>query len=870
MLKRSCREALTLPVRVTRRMCWSLGPAGMLLGFMLLFPAGFVAAQYEQPEGERQFDDEYEDDVGRADGADFQEVDPDAPGLGDPYSGIEEVRVLGQQGGSASQEAVSEIGFDAYELQRDGIKDIRDLSNFTPNLEIKSAFGNSNATLFIRGVGIDDFNANSPSAVAVYQDNIYMQSPAGQLFQFFDVDGVEVLRGPQGVLFRNASAGVIKVISRKPSQDRNAYTNVTYGRFNQIEVEGAGGGGITDTLAGRVSGSWSRRDGIAENRCGIASNYIRPEGVDTADMNECWFQIVEKGNPLIGDVTERVNNADSYALRGQLLWEPDVSDGLLSFLLNVHGGQNASQAYQYQQYGVEYNKDATVASAPPVIKLTPDGQVFKTLNAAGYEDDDNDPFAGDYNAQGPENLNLWGTYLESEWEFGDGYTLKSVTGYEGHDRFIWDDSDASPVNILVGNYTDTSWQVTQELRLSGIIPAPVSFGDDVDWIVGAYYLKEDLQVKNTYDYGAGPTQTIEYEQDLRNFAVYGMATWTFLDNFTLQAGARQNWEQKSYDLVAFAKPKEATEALESKSGYEQGTFTGWGGNVTLTYQVLPEAEISAKYSRGWKGGHFNGGAFNSQALIDPVKPEIVDSFEIGTNSRWFDGRLSVNGAFFVYDYKDLQVFNLEQTSQGATISQLINAEHARVYGAEIDLQAEILEGLNVEFNFAWLDSTYLDFENSLEFVESRGCPQNCQRIQFTRDIEYSGNPLIASPRFSVASSIDYLIPLPSLRGKQLGYLSPRFSLTWRDTIYFDACSGRGTMCNFPKGTFAEDPLLLLNGSLGWWSDDERYQLTVWVRNLTDEQYVSQTFDQTGPEFKQVLEVYGEPRTYGVTLGIYFE
>ena len=207
----------------------------LLLAFVL-GPSLSVAAD-EDP-GQRLIDEESEAEVGRADGADLTEIDPEAFPADDPYSEVEEIRVTGQQGGELVQAAVSEIGFDAYELQRDGIKDIRDLSNFTPNLEIKGAFAASNATLFIRGVGIDDFNANAPSAVAVYQDDIYMQSPAGQLFQFFDVEGVDVLRGPQGVLFRNASAGAILVTSRKPSQTLDAYTNVTYGRFNQIDVEG--------------------------------------------------------------------------------------------------------------------------------------------------------------------------------------------------------------------------------------------------------------------------------------------------------------------------------------------------------------------------------------------------------------------------------------------------------------------------------------------------------------------------------------------------------------------------------------------------------------------------------------------------------
>lgn len=840
----------------------------LLVYFMFIVPVAF--AQYEQPPGEQRDDQEYEDDVGRADGADIEELDPEAWPAGDPYSEVEEIRVLGQQGGQMVQTGVSEIGFDAYQLQQDGISDIRDLASFTPNLEIKSAFAASNATLFIRGVGIDDFNANAPSAVAVYQDDIYMQSPAGQLFQFYDVEGVDVLRGPMPVLYRNASAGVIHVISRKPSDLANAYTNVTYGRFNEVAVEGAVGGPLADNWSARASGSWSIRDGIVQNRCGAPGQYDWSLGDNKNEQNACWQQVADKsGAPLVGDVQERTNNWDNYALRGQLLWKPDISNGKMEWLLNVHGGQNASQAFQYQMYGVTYA--TTSEDGPPVIQTVyPGGPVLHYANTLGYEDNDGDPWAGDYNVQGPENLNLFGGYLQGKWEFGDGFELQSITGYEGHDRFVREDSDASPANILISDYSDDSWQVSQELRLTGMIPAPVSFGDDVDWIVGAFYLKEDLSVQNDYIY-AGPKQVIQYEQNMRNFSVYGMATWTFLDDFELQFGARQNWEQKSFDIEATAQPESAVEPAQSKKDYEDASFSGWGGNINLSYQILPDAKITMKFSHGWKGGHFNGGAFNSQALVSPVRPEVVDSFEVGGQSRWFDGRLIVNGAFFIYDYKDLQVFNLEQTSQGGTISQLINAEHARIYGAELDIQAEPIDGLNVELHFAWLDSYYRDFENGLDFTRTRGCPPRpCQTVQFTREIEYSGNPLIASPRFAMASAIDYSISLPSIKGVPLGYLTPRISMTWKDRTYFDACSGRGTMCNFPINTFSQGPLFLMGASLGWWSDDERYQVSGWVRNLTNEAYLSQTFDQSGPAMKTVLEVYGDPRTYGITIGIYFD
>ena len=163
---------------------------------------------------------------------------------------------------------ISVMTFDPGVLQVEGIKDIRDLSNFTPSLEIKSAFAASNPTIYIRGVGLDDFNANAASAVAIYQDGVYMQSPAGQLAQFYDVESVEVLRGPQGSLYRSASAGAILLRSQRPEDEFSTSVTGTYGNYELWEVEAfVNVPIIPDILTSRFSGTWSIRDGITKNRC---------------------------------------------------------------------------------------------------------------------------------------------------------------------------------------------------------------------------------------------------------------------------------------------------------------------------------------------------------------------------------------------------------------------------------------------------------------------------------------------------------------------------------------------------------------------------------------------------------------------------
>ncbi len=225
---------------------------------------------YESEEGtpkEEKGEDLEAEDLSAYLDVDSEEVNEE---IEERYKAVEEIIVTSQAGGSNLQDlGVSVAAFDAEYLDAIGAQSIADIAQFTPNLEIRTVFAASNPTLFIRGVGLRDFNANSSSSVAVYNDDIYMNSPAGQLAQLFDVQQVEVLRGPQGTLYgRNASAGAIRVISRKPTGDLNGYTKVSYGNYNSVEGEAAMETPITETLTTRVAGIFRSRRGTTLNRCG--------------------------------------------------------------------------------------------------------------------------------------------------------------------------------------------------------------------------------------------------------------------------------------------------------------------------------------------------------------------------------------------------------------------------------------------------------------------------------------------------------------------------------------------------------------------------------------------------------------------------
>jgi iron complex outermembrane receptor protein len=772
-----------------------------------------------------------------------EELVIDAP---DPE--IEEISVVGTRAEGVAQDApISAVQFGAVDIQREQINDLRDLSSYTPNLEIKTAFAASNPVLFIRGVGLDDFNANSASAVAVYQDGIYMNSPAGQLFQFFDTAQIEVLRGPQAGQYRNASAGAILVTSQKPTDALEGYARFSYGNFNAIDVEGALSGPIPtlkEYLSGRVAFRIQNRDGITKNRCGdqeLAPLTSYPPACLEIPFQDSFPDYHLGGLPQV--VKDPVNDVDQWAVRGLLELVAPVFNTETEWLLNAHGGRSRGLAAQYQQRG--FQKD------------DPEGEKIPGWDGSDYEDVDGDPFAGDYNFTGPEDLDLWGVSLQGLWNAGGAYEITSTSGYEWHDRYILENSDANPRNLLAIEYNDTAWQFSQELQLEN------HWTENVDSAIGAYFFTESLDVFNVFD---TPQSNInfdqEFSQDTRSFAFFALGTWTFLSDFKLEPSIRYTWEHKDFELVsrAFTRRGGLSRSLE---GRESETFKGPSGSLSLTYYLTDENSVYARYTRGWKPGHFNGGAVFSGQLIEPVRPETVDAIEGGVRTLWFDERVQFNATGFYYQYTDMQIFQLEQDSRGFPVQQLINAESVAIVGFEIDLYLRPFEGLDVSYNLGWLESEYEEFASTIlhPVPTPPGAPKQVREI----NIDYSGNRLIGSPTLAMAGIVEYTWPV----WRNLGWLIPRVSFSYKDDVFFDPAEGKGAIQDLPDGTIGQEAYWLLHAGLLWRSPGERFEISGWVRNITNKEYRVQSFDVTTRPFQFVLDIYGEPRTYGFTVSAYF-
>jgi iron complex outermembrane receptor protein len=736
-------------------------------------------------------------------------------GTGTPTEGIEEITIIGERESNNLQETpVSITAFSAEELQTFRVQDIADLSQVTTNLEIKTAFAASSPTLFIRGVGLQDYNANSAGAVTIYSDDVTINNPTGQLFSFFDVQSVEVFKGPQSVDSRNATAGAIYVWTEKPDGEFSTNIDATYGNFDAIEVEGAVGFPIFgDVLSGRISGRLNLRDGYVTNRCAKETTGFCSRGFPSKDpvIPAGWDQ---------NRLTDKVNDLDNWAVRGQLRGQLGEWD----WLLKVEGGQSRGDAAQFQTIGTNPGVPGT--------------------DQPGYIDDDGDPFAGDYNLQGLEKLDLFGASLRGSTEIA-GVELDSITGFFAAERDVTDNCDANPFNTIHCFWSNESWQASQELKIAARV------GERLELSGGAFFLYEQLDSFNIFDDATPIRNDQEFEQTTISGALHvsgGYELDQLLEGLRVEGGVRLNSEYKSFSITAETLAPSSGRSVSELDDTASKTWTEPTGEVILRYHFTDDVNIYAKYSRGFKAGHFNGGAVDSLQLITPVEPEFINAVEGGIRSQWWDGNLTFNGSLFYYDYTDLQVFELENADAGPPIPGLLNSQ-AEVFGAEVEIQLTPVEG-------------------------RPGPGGGVDRI--LAPIDFTDNTLISAPRFTLVGVLEYELELAGW-----GSLIPHFDFSFKDEVFFDGSNGLGAAANisdfevppsvrlpdpFPENTLSQEAYWLFNARLAYRTPDGLIEVAGWVRNLTDEEYLIDAFDLS-LGFSKVLQIWGMPRTYGVTVSL---
>jgi len=619
--------------------------------------------------------------------------------------------------------AITAITSDA--LGPGGIREVRDLAMAVPNLSVGDQFG-VNRT-FIRGIGMTSIDLGADGAVAFLQDGAMIPRPSHQLAGFYDLDQVEVLRGPQGTIYgRGATAGVVNMVTKKPTEDLDGYMNYTIGNYAATTFEGALGGPIAgDTLMGRISGKADKRDGYGRN--------------------------LATGKPI--------DNRDAYAVRGSLRFKPSDT---LDMVLMADYFKEDDYNYAFHFFGTTVVPEDQLAH-----NLLGGRTIFDYYGDRGRKVDQRNIVSD----QDPINERD-GTAVSAivDWGFAEGWNLKSITAWRDFSRFTRDDLDSSDVDMFgQNNYIEDSESWSQDFTLSGTAA-------NVDWLMGANYFNEKMhgEVKvpltnfavlvnalnagnpEWVDLPAGALNSLNYWQkgdvDVEAYGLFVEGRYNFSDAFAMTLGARYNYEKRTgtgsfiFDAIGVNVPTDKSKSWDRITP-----------KVLFEYTNSHQGLLYAKYTQGFKSGVINIGSLN-----DVIDPEYVDAYEVGYKMSFADGRASLRTAAFYYDYTDLQVGFVNEQS----IVQTVNAASAENMGVEVEVAARLTEGLSANFSATWLDATYTDFVTG------------DYRNNFEQ-VNLKGNYLQNAPKYTLYGALNYTRPITD-DGSFIG----RIEASYQDKVYF--------------------------------------------------------------------------------------
>ncbi len=614
---------------------------------------------------------------------------------GTTSGGVAEIVVTAQKRAQNLQDVpISVTAFDNTAIREAGFTNSLSIGDQVPNLEIKTFGGVPN--IFIRGVGNNDFNASSIGPISIYRDDVVVASTGSQIFSLFDLERIEVVRGPQGTLFgKNTTGGAIQFFSRLPDGEFEGNARFGYGRFNLFEGEAAASVPLAEGLSLRVAGIVRRRDG-------------------------------EKRNLFNG---ERAINIDEAAARAILRWQP-TSD--TDIRLTVGGGRDRSDYLQNKPVG--------------------------TINGAdlfGYSDPfPNDPNLLNFNGQSRNYSNNVFVNLNIAQSFGD-FTFKSISGYDKSSVDNRVDVDGGTKRVDEINFLTDAEQLTQEFQLAydngplNAIAGLYYFQEDLNADSNA-----DLLGELTFAQGALPLITRATRKNTA-YAIFGQATYALLPTLRLTLGGRYTIDKvratHRTDLIPGffdANIPDGTPVPLIPFAALRDTYKSFSWRVAADFDVTDDILAYASVDRGFKAGGFNLGIMTSIDERTQVDPEYLTSYEVGLKTTLFDRRLRLNLSAFYYDYSDLQVLSVNRQAGSAVPTLgLDNAADATIKGIEVEATAAPADWLDMGLNLGILDAKYKNYlSGAIDPVT--GDPR-----------DFSGNRMPGAPKFSLSTFAQVTVPV---------------------------------------------------------------------------------------------------------------
>jgi iron complex outermembrane receptor protein len=701
--------------------------------------------------------------------------------VAEPSEGVADIVVTATRRSENLQDialSVATVSDETLAVINAGGADIRGLSGRVPSLNIESSFGRTFPRFYIRGLGNTDFDLNASQPVSLIYDDVVLENPILKGFPAFDVDRVQVLRGPQGTLFgRNTPAGIVKFDTVRPDVDNRNYMRVSFGTYSTINAEGAVGGQLSDTISLRLSTIWQHRNDWIDNLNALDPGSNDLEGYDDA------------------------------AVRAQLQFDPNerLSIRLVGQMRHLDGDARIFRANAFE------------TGSNDLVGL--DGGDF----------DRDEVQTNGLNFQKLRTQNLAGTI---EYDFGP-LTLYSVTSYwhgKLESRGDIDGGDEHGPGFIPfqaqsqDNVPDLD-QFTQEVRVASNNVGGLGYQ------AGVFYFNEDLDIES-FDFGSpiakDPSAIVNQHQDSKAIGVFGSLNYKFDNGLTLQAGARWNHDDK--ELFA---EREFDLRPDFVGGGPVGPQTIDADDSVLTWDVSAIHEINQDinvYARIAKG--YRAPSLQGRILFDR-DPSIADSettmsYEAGIKTVLFDRRLRFNLTGYYFKTKDLQ---LSAVGGGTNANLLLNADAVKGSGFEAELEARPLTGLSLTTGLSYNKTKIHDDDLVVEtcgapctILDPIAVPFNPITFQ-PAQVFIDGNPLPQAPKWTFNFTAGYEHPIGP------GALYVFTDWYHRSKINFFL---------YESVEFSDDQLW--EGGLRFGYKTDRYDVAGFVRNITNDESAVSAID----------------------------
>jgi iron complex outermembrane receptor protein len=723
----------------------------------------------------------------------------------------------------ASKTPIALTAVQGSALQQQGIGDVQALANVVPNINIFSTGTTTQITM--RGVTSNDNSEKGDPSAAVLIDGVYLARQQLVNVSLYDMERVEVLRGPQGTLYgRNSTAGVINNITRKPVFRTEASANLSIGNFDARRLEAMVNLPLSDIVAVRIAGVYDQMD----------STYIKGDTTSPHDYDPGRKNYSGRLSVLAepSDNLTAIVRFDYSKMKGAPLGNPISGYVLASRFYDLAVPAAGSGDYLLLKQKDISSQDARTITLPPAQQPSQDSDTWGVTGELSWD-------------VGPVTATYLGSYREFDRnEFG----LRPGT---------------NGVQYIVGRYD----QISQELRLSL---------NDIDRLTaqaGVYWFKEDsrtaLWIKNFF----GPNSWLGFPHETKSesLGLFGQATYEVLPALRLTLGGRFNKDKKSRlggsdrrnldvltgDLLSPQTPFPANCRVSGTPQLPEGCtrlnyaaredeqFT-W--RVGLDYDVNAATMVYGSIATGYKAGGFGDGCI-AGTVVDGITcnnatapdrlyydPEELIAYELGIKTRLLDRRLALNASLFFYDFKNMQLSALRTDADGNSALVTTNAGKARIKGAELETVFTPSQAHRLEFNATWLDATYSEY------------------IAGNAATDFSGRSLDRSPEFEITAAYTYTHELPDE-----STIAARVGTRWTDSYVL---TGFTQPVQFEQPSFTKT-----DASLTYTAPGGRYTLGAFIRNIEDK-VVLTSIGVNAPLANSTVNV-SEPRTYGVRMGVRF-